>query len=361
MVDVKENKFATAPASPAALDTASVSKEPEKKSPKKLGWSDKTTGEKAYEVTQFLFGKVFIIAITAVLAFMADPRHEGPNKIMGIPLGSLPKWMKGFQKWAHGKMLDNKILPMRGNPTTERIALISSFVLLTSHGGNLFTPFIHWLENSKESISQFFNRAIGKPGEVEKAHEKLKDEPKQSWWDTIKGRAITFPLNFAAIIALDATINKVFGKHKSGHYYFDAYEEKFSRMFAGFSKTGKDIAAVPIKESLTKAQAAHKGYRFGKVIALDIYFTSIALAMWTAISRLSARKRHEKNKAQESPETLPKNEPAAQDTAGIQHENAAAPRPLSHAAGVQKTEKILPLANFTELATQEPANYAMAP
>jgi hypothetical protein len=263
-----------------------LAKEPSPTPDKKISWSEKTTGEKAYEIVNFLFGKVFIIAITAVLAFKIHPEHA-PDKI-----GPFPNYLKKFQSRFHDKLLHNSVFPMAKRPFTKRFADIFAAAALLCHGGNAFAPLLHGLENGKDSISMFFNRHFGKKGELEIAHERLKDEPKQSWGDTIKGRAWSLLAGFTAATGLDALINKFAGKHKpTGKYYFDAYEEKFGRWLAGFSKEGKEIAATPITQPLKKETGM---YRFGKVIALDLYITSATLALWIMLSRLYAKTRKEK-------------------------------------------------------------------
>lgn len=324
----------------------------------------RTTGEKAYEVVQFIFGKVFIVAVTAVLAFGGHQKYA-PDKF-----GPIPNFLKKFQKWAHETLLHNKVFPM-GNkgPLVERIAGIFTSTLLLSHGGNAFAPFIHWLENGKESISQFFNKLIGKPGEIEIAHERLKDEPKQTWGDTIKGRFFAWASGLGAATVVDTIINKTVGKHKSGQYYLDAYEDWFGRKLTGLTKAGKEIGATPIIKELNEVQKANKMYRFGKVIALDLYITSATLILWSAISRGSAKKRHAKPKE----EHAAVNAHLAEKSPGPQPQEAAAPA-ASHeerhftdtikprASGLEKTREAttLPLAHAAKIAAQREASESQA-
>ena len=47
---------------------------------------------------------------------------------------------------------------------------------------------------------------------------------------------------------------------------------------------------------LSKELAANKTYRFGKILALDIYATTAAIALWTIISRFSALSRGRKTR-----------------------------------------------------------------
>jgi hypothetical protein len=99
-------------------------------------------------------------------------------------------------------------------------------------------------------------------------------------------------LIFTSFMTLDTVIGK---DKKTGMPYFDKYEEWFGRQIAGLTKTGKDIAKVPLGTALSKAQDANKLYRFGKILALDVYATSAAIIVWNAVSRMSAKKRHEKS------------------------------------------------------------------
>lgn len=280
----------------SAKDIEAALKAEEKK---KLRWSEKTTGEKSYEIIQFIMGKVFIVAVTAFIAFRAHPEW-GADRLLG---GRMPNYLKRWQKKADDWVLKkNSFFPFgEKGPFFERIGHIIASTFLISHGGNAFAPFIRWLENSKESISQFFNRHIGKPGEFEKAHERLKDEPKQSWGDTVKSRIYTFFAGFVAATGTDALINKFAGKHKSGYHYLTAYEEGFGRWLAGFTKKGKElnIHKTPITQPLSEAQEALKTYRFGRLVALDLYITTATLILWTAISRSMARSRHRKEKAKQ--------------------------------------------------------------
>lgn len=253
----------------------------------------KTPGEWGYDVFQFLTGKAFIIGITAVLAFAVNPKY-GKDSYFGIP-NYLKKFQIGFEK----RLLNNSIYPMGKNPESYsvRLAAILASTMTLFHGGNLFAPFLKWLENDREKISNYFNRKFGKPGDEEIAHERLKDLPKQHWGDVVIGRIVAFITVAASFTAADALLGKdKEGKYGKGKYFFDIFEDKFGRMVAGLTKEGKAIAATPITKELTEAQKANTSYRFGKVIALDLFATSAAIIIWNAISRLSAKKRVVANK-----------------------------------------------------------------
>lgn len=245
--------------------------------PEKLPY---TRGEAVYDAMQFTIGKAAIMVATAAIVFVA---RYGPDKY-----GPVPNVLKKFQSWFHDLLLHNKMYPMaKKGELAERVAGAAANTMVTFHGGNLFAPVMKWLENSRKEITGFVNRHTGKPGEEDISNEKFKNVPQQTWGDIFKGRLAAWATVFTGFMLADA----IAGKHKSGMFQFDRYEEWFGRWLAGFSKAGKDIANVPAHLPLTAAQDANKLYRFGKSIALDIYATSAAIIIWNAVSRGSAEKR----------------------------------------------------------------------
>ncbi len=268
----------------APTETVTASSQP-------VDTSQKTTGERAYDVVQFLTGKIFILAATAVLAFKADPVHGG-DKIFGMP-----NFLKSFQKWVTQSF---KPLAESGK-AGEIISKAASSTVILSWGGNFFMPIIKWLENGRESIANFFNRAIGKPGEEQIAHERLKDLPKQNWLDVIKGRVMAWLTVFSALTAVDS----IAGKDASGRRYFDKYEDGFSRKIIcslpGVGQEAKQIAALPLSEKIPAHLEKNGAYRFGKVAALDIFATSAAIVVWNIVSRFSAKKRVDKESSMDKP------------------------------------------------------------
>lgn len=244
---------------------------------------NKTRGEKFYDVFQFIFGKVFIVAITAVLAFAADQKY-GPKTILGVP-----NVLKQFQGWFAKKVMHNKVYPVAEKGEFAKLVgggLIGTMIL--SHGGNMFAPFIKWLENDREQISNWYNKKFGAEQDVKDAHERLKDIPQQSWGDVAKGRVVAWATVFATMVGAYTVVGK---DKKTGKYWLDVYEDKFARVFSGISKSGKEIAATPVAKELTEIQKANKTYRFGKVLALDLYATTAAIIIWNTFSRMSAKKR----------------------------------------------------------------------
>ncbi len=254
--------------------------------PQPLDISQKTTGERAYDVLQFLTGKIFILAATAALAFKADPVHGG-DKILGMP-----NFLRSFQQ----KVTEAFKPVAESGKMGEIISKAASSTVILSWGGNFFVPVIKWLENGRESISNFFNRAIGKPGEEKIAHERLKDLPKQNWMDVIKGRVMAWLTVFSSLTVIDS----IAGKDKTGRSNFAKYEDTFSRKLVctlpGVGAEAKQIAALPLSEKVPMQLEKNGVYRFGKVAALDLFATSAAIVVWNIISRLSAKKRVDKQR-----------------------------------------------------------------
>lgn len=270
------------PAQPAPPEAAATQAEKDKQEPAK--YLPKTRGEKFYDIFQFTFGEVFVLALTAVLAFAADPKH-GPEKIAGAP-----NVLKKFQGWLQNKLFHNSVFPLAEKGDFGKLiggAIASTTILF--HGGNLFAPFMKYFENRREKIANAYNKRFGTPEEVEIAHERLKDIPKQSWGDVIKGRLLAWGTVFTSMTGAYV----LFGKDKElGKYRLDVYEEAFGRKYAGMvDKASKAIAETPIKQQLSEVQKANKHYRFGKVLALDIFATTAAILIWNSYSRFSAKKR----------------------------------------------------------------------
>ena len=261
---------------------------PDAESPEKKPLPEKTNGERFYDVFQFIYGKAFIIVLTAALGFLADQKHA-PDKIAGIP-----NIVKKFQGWFHNVVFHNKVYPIAQKGDTAKLigtGLVSTMVL--SHGGNFFAPAIKSLENNREKIANWYNKRFGTKEDVEAAHERLKDIPKQTWGDVLKGRAVAWGTMFGLVMTAYVAVGK---QKKSGRYWLDIYEDKFARMASGLTKSGKEIAATPIAKELTEVQKANKTYRFSKILALDIFTTTSAIMIWNSVSRFLAKKRVEREK-----------------------------------------------------------------
>jgi len=299
----------------------------------------KTRGETFYDGLQFTMGKAAIMAATAALAYIG---RYGKDKY-----GPVPNYFKQFQEWIHHKLLTNKTFPLgEKGELGKRLAAVFSNTMLIFHGGNIFAPIMKVMENNHENIANFVNRRWGNPEDVDIAHERLKDKPKQTWGDVIKGRVGAWILVFSSFLAVDTVSGK---DKKTGLHYFDKYEEWFGRWVAGFTKGGRELSKIPVTKALTAAQDANKTYRFGKILALDFYATSAAIILWTAISRSSAQKRQEKNGHAEPDESAipPVMLPLVAQSATVprQYAQAIAPREkpvpssfMDRAAGQQASE-----------------------
>ncbi|MGE0754545.1 MAG: hypothetical protein AB7L92_05235 [Alphaproteobacteria bacterium] len=250
-----------------------------------------TRGDTFYDITQFLMGKVFILLATAALAFTAHKEY-GPEKI-----GPFPNVLKRLQTYLEDKMAfmhkwgmkDGREISPKKRDMGILLSVGTASTVVLSWGGNAFAPVIKWLENNREGITNWYNKRFGTPQEVEITKEKFSDMPKQNWHDVIKGRAMAFATVFTAITGAYLT----FGRSKSPNHHFklDWYEDAFARKFSWLSKGSHDIAATPMNKALDAVQRKNKVYRFGKVLAIDLFATSTAIVVWNTVSRLSAKNR----------------------------------------------------------------------
>ena len=250
----------------------------------------KTTGEKWFDALRFGLGEGIILGLTAAIAYVA---RYGRDSYAGIP-----NILKKGQQWITRKLMPEAALrgetPLSDNDALKaRIAGAFASTTVLMHGGNFFIPVMKFLQDRKEHIVTFLNAHFGKPGEVEAGKKRVEHQTKESWGDVIKGRIGSWLLVFTSFIGADL----IAGKDRNGQYRFDKFEEKFGRLVAGMTPKGKDIANVPVSEALTDLQSANKTYRFGKILALDFYATTAAVALWTTISKLSAIARGRKERA----------------------------------------------------------------
>ncbi len=248
-----------------------------------LDTSQPTTGEKYYNRFKFIAAEGFILAATAAIAYVA---RYGKASYAGIP-----NYLQKFQNWFDNKLVKNRLYELdESTPIKKRLAQAAAATMVTFHGGNLFAPIMKFLEDNKSHIVDNLNQRYGKEGEVELGREHLKHEPKQTWGDIIKGRMAGFGTVFTSF----ATMDILLGKDKSAakpRYRFDKFEDWFGRKVAGFTVGGKELSKIPMTQELTAEMTKNKSYRFGKILALDIYATTAAIMIWNAISHLSAKNR----------------------------------------------------------------------
>lgn len=254
-----------------------------------------TPGDTFYDVFQFLVGKVFMVAATAALAFKAD-KEFGPKKI-----GPFPNFLQGAQRWAENALKPLKSIGKEGGKLRDAGQIVatgaaSAFILC--HGGNVFAPVIKWLENSRGKIVHWYNKTFSTPENVQRGDEKYHDMPKQNWKDVIKGRAFALATGFT--VASGAYLIGGKSKNPNFHYKLDVYEEWVGRKVAWLNKASRPISKIPMTEKIIdEGMRKNKWYRFGKVAALDLYITSMAIIVWNTVSRLSAKNRVKEEKAQQ--------------------------------------------------------------
>ena len=239
----------------------------------------KTTGEKAFGAIRFMTGEVLILGLTAGIAYAA--RH-GPDKVGPIP--------NVFKKIDEGM---KRLLIEKPNPQGRMLRLAGAAVATTTlmWGGNLYVPVRKGLQDNKEAIVTGINQRYGKPGEAEAGAIRLEHETKESWGDIIKGRLGSWAVVFGSFVGIDLALGK---SAKNGQYHLDNFEDKFGKLMAGVTEKGKALGKSAVAHEITELHQ-NKAYRFGKIMALDIYATAASLVVWDVISRISAKKRHQQD------------------------------------------------------------------
>jgi hypothetical protein len=307
----------------------------------------KTTGERWFDRIRFITSEAVVLGLTAAMAYVA---RYGKEKY-----GPVPNVLKSFNDWTEKKLLNNSILPLaeRG-PFGKRLAQAIASTTVLVHGGNLYIPAYKAIQDRKEKIVTAVNTRWGKPGEVEIGKERLRHQTKETWGDIIKGRFAAWGVVFASFMGADMIAGQDM-KDALKRYRFDKFEDKFGRWVAGFTKAGKEITKVPMSEALPEALAANKTYRFGKILALDIYATTAAIAIWNASAKFSAIMRGRKTR-----ELREEKEAFAAGRQSVIAEEATATHPEATPHVPEKKGNFAsrlnkPAENYRALAEKEPA------
>jgi hypothetical protein len=263
----------------------------------------KTPGERFYDITNFAISNICIIAATAAIAYVAahgkDKYGPVPNYLKKImqPINRLrgPWAEKAEETAAALKNHMPGITPWDSRKADFKAIFGGSLTgaVILWWGGTVFSPAMKAMEDNREKIANSYNERFASKKDVEQAHENLKDEPKQNWGDILKGRMMAFVFAFTAFSSACFLLGRIKHPTNQGHYplHFDWYEDKVGRLVAGLSKDGKTIAETPMHIELTDAQKQNSFHRVGKILALDIYATAMAVLVWNLFSRGSAHKR----------------------------------------------------------------------
>ncbi|MFW0776947.1 MAG: hypothetical protein ACN2B6_04420 [Rickettsiales bacterium] len=304
-----------------------------------LDLSKPTTGERKFSWLKFGVAEVFILGMTAVIAYVA---RYGKDKY-----GAIPNYIKQFEEWFGGKL---KVDDRKGTAKLITGALASTMV--TFHGGNVFAPAMKWFENSKGKMVDYFNKKYGTPEELEAGRIRVEEEPKQTWTDIIKGRLVAFAIVFTSFVGATAAAGKSVIKDNDGNvllnkegkavkeYRFVKFEDWVGTKFASLTKDGERIANMNKLERIGNMNAkTNTSYKYGRILALDVYATTAAIIIWNVISKMSANKRHAQSKSTDTvEEQLPLQEPSAspvlvQNEPLTTHQNTAK-KPTSHTQSV---------------------------
>jgi hypothetical protein len=252
----------------------------------------KTTGEKWFDAIRFATGEGVILGLTAVLAYVSK---YGKNSY-----GGMPNYLKKMDEGTFGALMKRDFF--KNHEHGERIAGAVAGTTTLMHGGNVFIPVMNGLNNHKHNIVDSINRRWGKPGELEAGQERLKAQEPETWGDIIKGRIVSWGAVFSGLLGADLLLGK---KKGTDTYWSDIGKNKVARLITRTTEKGRDILSrVPEGEFVSEELKAFKPYRYGKILALDVFATTAALAIWTSISKLSAILRKKKNIVEHEEEHL---------------------------------------------------------
>ncbi|MFM9889579.1 MAG: hypothetical protein ACKVOE_02885 [Rickettsiales bacterium] len=280
----------------------------------------KTPGEWAYDITNFAVSNVCIAAATAGIAYVAahgrDAYGPVPNYLKKImePINRLRgPWAEEAERLASAVKTGAPGVTKAASRKADFKAIFGGSLtgaVILWWGGTVFAPAMKWMEANRENFANAYNRRFGTADDVAQAHENLKDNPVQNWGDLLKGRMLAFCFAFTAFSSACFLLGRVKTPTASGKYplKFDWYEDKVGRLVAGLSKEGKAIAQTPMHVELTPKQTENVWYRYGKIIALDVYATAMGVVVWNFFSRRSAQQRQDSLRdasAAAEPATLP--------------------------------------------------------
>jgi hypothetical protein len=283
-----------------------------------------TTGERLFSRIRFGIAEAFILIVSAVLAYRSRYGE-----------GTLKKWSETASQWVGGRVKD------------ERLAAMFSSTLITSWGGWFFVPPMHWMDQKKEAIVTALNTRFGKPGEVEHGRENIRKEQKTSLFTVLLGRVASFAAVFGAFFAAD----RMLGKDAGENYKFDTYCKKFG------AETHKLFYRLTFRSPARDAEIMQKrSYRYGEIVALDLFATTIAVALWTALNALFAGWSEKKTPAALPESTATRDVPALPVPVAA----AAEPRLAASPRAETPTQKIETAALQQQHLVQTPAIAANA-
>jgi len=268
----------------------------------------KTKGEKIFGVTRFFIAEVVILAATALLAYY-DKHHKGPN---GEP-NFLNRMTKGTSNFLGEKLKLPKF-----------VANSAANMMFLSWGGNIFAPVMLMMDRKKKEIVTYFNEKYSTPEETERAKKTIDQEPKPNLWDVIKGRFTAMVIVMGSFLAAD----KLLGTDKEGMNRFAKYEDKFGRFI--HKLFGDKNSPLPMQET--------KSYRYGSILALDIYATTASVTSWIAANKFFSALKQKKEK----PRPAPSPEVSLAQSAPVEKQEAASEN-KSWAAGIEQKAPVKPV------------------
>ncbi len=235
-----------------------------------LDTSKPTTGEKWYHWTTLLTNFVGTFISSGLIAFGVLKNSWYNENVT-----------KKMEKW---KLFGSKELGEEGAKN------LNSTIWLMQ-GGNLMLIPMHYMEKSKKSIVQYFNKKYGKEGEQEIYEQRHAEVPQKSWGDFILGRIVAFLTVWGGFTAASKFIGKQMGAFEHGT------GERFAKLLNKdpFKKdaAGNDLTDINSKGEEYKVPSTTN--EIGRMFALDAFATATAvLILDVAASAFSKNKKSEK-------------------------------------------------------------------
>jgi hypothetical protein len=226
---------------------------PEKRAP--------SFGEKAFDTT--VYGGLGGVGTFVATIPLADWVMHGGGK----------KYYEASQAFLSEKAL-NKVMPLTAAKGVSATALLT---FATMQGGNALVAPIWALEKVRTPIINNLNRFVNDPTPPEI----IEDKPTQSASSLIKGRLTAFA---AVFVGLSGMIS-IIGKER-----VSTFENAMGRAAAGFMNQPTHIETM-VNGALQKEPT--KSFRYGKLIAIDIFATTATASLLYIASRFFAKKKHE--------------------------------------------------------------------
>lgn len=270
------------------------------KEPKKR--RKQSIGERIFDFV--IYGPVNFFGTLFLTAWMADGLEYGTRG-------------KAFFEGMSGALRKGGLSPKTAYEATKTTTLMM--------GGNTMLIPIKFAEHRKVGIASTLNRWLGDktdPAEIEAA-------PKQTWYSLLGGRLVAWGIVFGSFKTAGKFFGEQMGKfeHGVGKWFADLYKQpthkstiffwnsagyltkkigRLEEQLKPLKATGKALTASEgalvkqLEARILKLGQSVKGletraYAFGKIYALDVFATTMAVVLLYGFSRVFAGQREKKH------------------------------------------------------------------